>query len=170
MYSAGDLVVYGSTGVCRVEGVGSPALPGADGGLYYKLTPVLRGGVIYTPVDTRVQMRPVVSLLEAQRVLDQLPQLVPQPLEEMSAHQLSEFYSSAIAAHRLPELARLAISIHRRRCTPERQRCRYGRVDVKYMKLAEELLFGELSAALGATYDEVRDRFIAGAKGLVSGL
>ena len=28
MYAAGELVVYGGEGVCRVEGVGAPSLPG----------------------------------------------------------------------------------------------------------------------------------------------
>ena len=51
------------------------------------------------------------------------------------------------------------MSIYRRTLTPEKQRCRYGRVDVKYIKLAEELLCGELSVALGERYEDVLQRF-----------
>ena len=43
MYAAGELVVYGGEGVCRVEGVGAPSLPGMDKTrLYYTLSPLYR--------------------------------------------------------------------------------------------------------------------------------
>ena len=54
MFQAGDLLVYGSTGVCRVlsidrrqERVGSIR----QERLYYQLKPIYQGGLIYTPVD-----------------------------------------------------------------------------------------------------------------------
>ena len=59
MYAAGELVVYGGEGVCRVEGVGAPSLPGMDKTrLYYTLSPLYRSGQVMTPVDTQVLMRP----------------------------------------------------------------------------------------------------------------
>ena len=62
MYAAGELVVYGGEGVCRVEGVGTPSLPGMDKTrLYYTLAPLYRSGQVMTPVDTRVLMRPLLK-------------------------------------------------------------------------------------------------------------
>ena len=65
MFQAGDLLVYGITGVCRVlsidrrqERVGSTR----QERLYYQLKPIYQGGLIYTPVDTdKVSMRPIIS-------------------------------------------------------------------------------------------------------------
>lgn len=55
MFQAGDLLVYGTTGVCRVlsidrrqERVGSTR----QERLYYQLKPIYQGGLIYTPVDS----------------------------------------------------------------------------------------------------------------------
>ena len=62
MFAAGDLVVYGGEGVCRVESIGPSGLA-YDGGdkVYYHLSPLYRGGTVMTPVDTAVLMRPIIS-------------------------------------------------------------------------------------------------------------
>ena len=53
MFAQGDLVVYGGEGVCRVEGVGTPATTGIDKTkMYYTLAPLYRTGQVMTPVDT----------------------------------------------------------------------------------------------------------------------
>ena len=67
------MVVYGGEGVCRVEGVGTPSLPGMDKTrLYYTLAPLYRSGQVMTPVDTRVLMRPLLTGQEVQELIAQL--------------------------------------------------------------------------------------------------
>ena len=62
MFAAGDLVVYGGEGVCRVERVGPSGMTYDDGSrLYYHLTPLYRSGTVLTPVDTGILMRPVIT-------------------------------------------------------------------------------------------------------------
>ena len=69
MYQVGELVVYGTTGVCRVEGFGTPDPMDRSGRQYYQLKPLYQDGVIYTPVEGgKVPMRPVMSA-EAARAL-----------------------------------------------------------------------------------------------------
>lgn len=64
------MVVYGGEGVCRVEGVGTPSLPGMDKTrLYYTLAPLYRSGQVMTPVDTRVLMRPLLTGQEVQELI-----------------------------------------------------------------------------------------------------
>ena len=73
MFAAGEMVVYGGEGVCRVEGVGTPSLPGMDKTrLYYTLAPLYRSGQVMTPVDTRVLMRPLLTGQEVQELIAQL--------------------------------------------------------------------------------------------------
>ena len=46
MFQPGDLVVYGSTGVCRVEEITHPNMTGADRNkAYYMLNPLYPAGV-----------------------------------------------------------------------------------------------------------------------------
>ena len=81
MFQAGDLLVYGTTGVCRVlsidrrqERVGSTR----QERLYYQLKPIYQGGLIYTPVDNdKVSMRPIISRQEAEDLISEIPTLHP---------------------------------------------------------------------------------------------
>ena len=62
MFTPGDYVVYSIEGVCRVEEAGRLNVPGLERGRdYYRLTPYYRGGVIYTPVDGKAAIRPVMT-------------------------------------------------------------------------------------------------------------
>ena len=78
MFQKGDLIVYGNTGICRVEEVGTPeSLPGVDKEkLYYKLVPVRSASTIYTPVDTSVFMRPVMTKEAADHLIDRIPEIL----------------------------------------------------------------------------------------------
>ena len=76
MFAAGDLVVYGGEGVCRVERIGPSGMSYDDGDrLYYHLTPLYRSGMVLTPVDTGVLMRPVMTAQDAAGFLAALPAL-----------------------------------------------------------------------------------------------
>ena len=162
MFKPGDIVVYGTTGVCRVDEIGPANYAGAPADLlYYALTPLIHGGVIYTPTNTQVSMRAAISPVEAKEVLQVLPTLSPENLTPYNVRELGERYAAIIAEGELPGYAKLAMSIHHRKVCPEGQRCRYGRVDVKYIKLAEELLCGELSVVLEREFEEVLSEFRA---------
>lgn len=63
MFTEGQLVIYGGEGVCRIAAVGPSSLSGTDKTkLYYTLTPLTRSGTVLTPVDTKVLMRPILTL------------------------------------------------------------------------------------------------------------
>ena len=72
MYEIDDLIMYGSTGVCKVSDITKPDFAGSDEDrLYYVLEPLYQSGVIYAPVDNeKVHMRPVISEDEAKNVLE----------------------------------------------------------------------------------------------------
>ena len=67
MYKVNDLIVYGNEGVCRVEAIEVMNVTAvANDRLYYVLKPLYRNGTVFTPVDTKVFMRPVISADDAQ--------------------------------------------------------------------------------------------------------
>ena len=62
MFSIGEYVVYGVEGVCRVEEAGKLKVAGLDKNrAYYRLRPYYHDGTIYTPVDGKAVMRPVLT-------------------------------------------------------------------------------------------------------------
>ena len=61
MYQAGEFIVYGTNSVCRVESIGKPPFETEEDKLYYPLVPVTGTDTIYTPTDSPVFTRPVIS-------------------------------------------------------------------------------------------------------------
>lgn len=158
MYNAGDLIMYGGEGVCRVEGVGVPDIPYIDGErLYYTLRPLYRDGVVYTPVDTDIFMRPVISREEAHELIDKAPHIAPRPCEEKNLRLLSEHYEGIIRTHDCTGLVGLIRAVRSKGAAAEKSKKKLGQVDSRYMNRAQELLHGELAVALGIPRDDVED-------------
>jgi len=154
MYQVNQIIVYGSAGVCRVEAVEVPAnLPNADGRLYYRLRPLFEASIIYTPVDTTVFMRPVLTREEAQALLAAYPQLEPAPCESRSPQVLGEHYKSFFRSHSCEDLLRLIKTIRQKAQASGRP---LSKTDQNYLRRAEELLYCELSAALQLPRAEVK--------------
>ena len=62
MFSVGEYIIYGVEGVCEVEEAGKLKVAGLDKNReYYRLRPYYHGGTIYTPVDGKAVMRPVLT-------------------------------------------------------------------------------------------------------------
>lgn len=157
MFAKGDYIIYGSTGVCQVEAVGTPAgIASADQGrLYYTLTPVYGVGTIYIPVDGKVFMRPVISRDEAEELIDRIPEIQGDACENRDQKFLTTHYKSFIQSHECEDLVELIKSIYARNQHMIRNGKKAGTTDRQYMKKAEELLHGELSVALGIPLGEV---------------
>ena len=111
MFAAGEMVVYGGEGVCRVEGVGTPSLPGMDKTrLYYTLAPLYRSGQVMTPVDTRVLMRPLLTGQEVQELIAQLDQLPEEQAESHNTRAIKDLYHQVVASYDCKRLAQLGHS------------------------------------------------------------
>ena len=158
MFQPGDLVVYGTTGVCRVEEITKPNLTGADRNRsYYLLKPLYQDGVIYTPAEGgKVPMRPVISAGEAEALIDLIPSIQAEACRAPTLQALAQHYQSAVRSHDCRDLGELMMSIYAKQKQAEAQKRRLGMVDERYMKQAERLLYGELSIALGIPFEEVQ--------------
>jgi len=156
MYRIGDLVVYGSTGVCRVQNIG-PA-PGGGARAFYTLKPLYQTCTIYAPVEGgQVFMRPVISRAEAEALVASIPEAAPQACAFRDLRQLTEHYEAAIRSQSCTELLALSMSIYRKKQEAAVSRRRLGQTDERFMKRAEELLFGELAVALDIPVGQVAD-------------
>ena len=157
MFNRGDMVIYGGTGVCRISDI--TMKPGVDGSEqpYYVLKPLLEDCIIYTPVDGKVFMRRVISKEEANRLIDMIPGLETEAFYTKSVQELTQHYKSAINTHSCEDLIELTMSIYEKKQDVEKHNRKFGQVDERFMKQAEELLFSELAVALEIQRDEVRE-------------
>ena len=158
MYSKGDLIIYSGEGVCRVENVGPIDLSGANKSkLYYTLQPVYREGKIFIPVDTNVFMRPVISHEEADALIRRIPEIEGEVYENRNQRMLNEHYQALLQSHDCEDMLQLIKAVY----TKQKENLALGKkpglVDERYMKRAEDILYGELAAALDIPKNSVLD-------------
>lgn len=156
MFAAGDLVIYGGEGVCRVESVGIPTTAGIDKTKsYYTLAPLYRTGQVMTPVDTGVLMRPVMTAEEAAEFLRQLPQLPPEEPEGTGQRAIKEHYHAVVMSYDCHRMAAMIKHVCQRRCWAQKRGRKVSQLDERYLRRAEEQLYGELAVALNIQRQEV---------------
>ena len=157
MFQIGELVMYGSTGVCRVEGISGLDQPGGDRGKrYYLLKPLWQDGMIYAPVDSeKVPMRPVMGRAEAEALIYRMPEIPAAACRGGTPQALTQQYQSAVRDGGHQALIEMMKAIRHKRGMAESKNRRLGLVDERYMKQAERLLYGELATALEIPYDHV---------------
>ena len=159
MFQKGDFIVYGSTGVCRVEDIVSlDDLPGFDDErLCYKLSAVYSRETIYTPVDTSIFMRPILTVEEAQELIEKIPSIPEGDCSTGSQRLRVEKYRECIRSHKCEDLIYVIKSIRRRNKKREESGRRPDQTDQQYFKQAQELLHGELAVSLNIPYTDVSD-------------
>ena len=147
MYQIGDLVVYGSIGVCRITGI---SCPNADSQKqFYSLAPLYQSGTIFTPVEPgKVALRSAMTTAEATALLDQIPSIHAEIYKERTLQQLAHKYQSILQSGDALQLLTLILSVARKRRESEAQGRRLGMLDERFCKQAERLLYGELSVSL----------------------
>ena len=153
MYQAGEFIVYGTSGVCKVEAVGKSPFEGEEDKLYYTLTPVAGTETIYLPVDSPVYTRPVITRAQAERLIAAIPSIEEDHFTSHSLRMSTEHYQAALQTHDCRDLVQLIKTVYAK---ARRSGRRVSQIDQRYRKRAEELLHGELAVALGIPIDEVQ--------------
>ena len=148
MYEVGSLIIYGRNGVCRVEEIKENEISG-ECRLFYVLKPLYQKCNITTAVDnTKIFTRPIISRDEAHTLIDKMPDIKAEPYHNSNLNQLKEHYKSWLDSHECIRIVEMTKSLYAKRCEAEREKKKFGTVDERFLKEAEELLFGELAAAL----------------------
>lgn len=158
MFEIGEYIVYGNHGVCRVEDIGNLNIPGIDKSREcYTLQPVFsKSSTLYTPVDNdKVLMRRVMTNEEALELLEQIP-YIPM-LWIKNDKQREDVYREALKSHECTDWVKIIKTLHARR----QERLSHGKkltfTDEKYLNIAQNCLYGELSIALDMEKDKVEE-------------
>lgn len=170
MYQTGDLVQYGGTGVCRISEIKSQSFLEGEERLYYVMRPLYKSCVISVPVDSeKVFIRPIITRDEADRLICLIPGLDCPAYHCRASRELAEHYDSKLKSHDCRDWMELAISIYAKKKALLSQKRKFGSVDERFLKQAEELLFGEFAAALEIPKDQVRGYIDAKLESLKAG-
>lgn len=158
MYQVGDIVVYGSKGVFRIDHIGIPDIEWLNADRpYYTLSPLYREEKVFTPVDTSVFMRPIMTKNEADDFILQIPDIHAEEFECKNPHVLQSYYQTALESHDRLALVKIIKKTHEKKLHAERSGKKMAQIDEKYMKKAENILHEELAAALDIEKESVAD-------------
>lgn len=156
-FSAGDYIIYGETGVCSVEDIVIKTMPDGEKECY-KLKPLNQSFVIYTPTENgSVFMRAVITRAEAKALIANAASIEPVVYKNASPRELTEKYDKIIKTHDCGELFGLTKSIYKKKKTLTDNKKKLSAIDERFVKKAEDLLFGELAVVLGIDKSEVRE-------------
>lgn len=152
MFSVGDKIVYGESGVCTVECVGPLDMGGAPKDrLYYSLRPLIGSGTYFAPVDTGVYMRPVMSRAEAEALIDSMPGIEPALCTDSRFNHVDAFYKELFRQHSCEALVAILKGLH---CRMAERKTKSSRAEAT-MKRARDMLHGELAVALDLEVQDV---------------
>ena len=152
MFSVGDKIIYGENGVCTVEQVAPLAMSGAPKDkLYYHLIPLVGSGTYFTPVDSGAYMRPVMSREEAESLIDAMPGIEPAICNDNRFNHVDAFYKELFRLHSCEALVAILKGLRSRMAE---RKTRSTRAEAT-MRRAKDMLYGELSVALGIEMNAV---------------
>lgn len=158
MFKKGEYVVCGNNGICKVTDVTTLNMAGAPKDrLYYILKPVYaEASTVYIPVDNhKVVLRAALSAEAAHALIEKIPSLDLVWVENEKQRELT--YKECLKQNTCEEYVRIIKTLYLRK----QERLAKGQkiigLDERYLKQAEEFLYGELAIALGIEKKSVEE-------------
>lgn len=160
MYNAGDYIVYGQKGVCKVGDVTHLDMEMVNKDrLYYVLYPVNdERSKIYFPVDgNNSAMRKVMTDEEAKALLNEITDI--EVLDTGDFKRQEEEYKKAVMGSDCRSLVRVIKTIYMKKQERTISGKKITATDARYLKQAEDKLYGELSFIFGKNRSDM-EQFI----------
>ena len=162
MFEKGDIVSYGTTGVCLISGYCVQKVRG-ENRKYLVLKPVYSpNSTVYVPLDNEKLLSKLKSLMtfdEAHELIDGFSDAETEWIE--SDAERSEEFGRILENGTRQELAHMVRSLYVHRSEQLSKGKHLRSADEMFFRSGEKLLFEELAAALGTEPDKVLD-IIAG--------
>lgn len=160
MYSVGELVVHKKYGVCKIINIDFlDSSFNSKEKKYYILKPVYVGGSkLFIPIDNSCLIRPVTPRNEALKLVEEIEEIDSLWIDNDKNRE--SFYKKALNQGEVVDWIQIIKTLYQRK----QERLSDGKtitsIDNKYLKIAEDFLYGELAVAIGKEKDEMEDYFV----------
>ena len=156
MYSTGDTVVYGTQGVCRIEGTQTKRIRG-EYVEYLVLRPVYdQNSTVFVPKKNEklmTKMRDILSAEEIYNIIQELPEKDPIWIEDDNIRKSK--YQEMIDEGNRRKIMLIIKTLYRHRIEQEEKGRRLHQADEFILKQAEKLLHDEFALVLEIKPEEV---------------
>lgn len=158
MFNIGDVVVYSSQGICKIESIESKQI-GKQIMNYYVLRPFLnRNTTVFVPIDNQTlsaKMLNVLSGSEAKALIKAAPEMPV--IKFVSENQKREQYKNILAGGKREELLSLIKTIRYERENRRAVGKKLSILDEQTLSRAEALIFNEIAFVLSVTVSQVQE-------------
>jgi CarD family transcriptional regulator len=162
MFQVNDLVVFGTHGICRVEAIGRLNMSSADEDrLYYTLRPLyeVQHCVVYTPVDNlKAPVRAASTREEAIELINQIPDTPT--MWVFDERQREGIYKDIMMKNECTGWLQIIKTLYLKKLKAAADEKKCTAKDESYFKMAEDLLYCELAAALEMEPTVVKDMVV----------
>lgn len=158
MFEKGDFIVYGNNGVCEVKDITTVNMKGVPRDrLYYILSPRHhKDSKIFTPVDSeKTVMRAVLTKEEANELINGIPTI--EELWVSNDKLREEKYKETMRSCECRDWIKIIKTLYLRKQERIAQGKKTTAMDEKYLRMAEENLYSELSLALEIPKEEMEE-------------
>lgn len=158
MFEKGDFIVYGATGVCEVKDVTTINMKGVSNErMYYILNPRhYKESKIFIPVDNeKTVMRSVLTKEEADELIDTIPDI--EELWVGNDKVREEKYKETMRSCDCKDWIKIIKTLYLRKQERIAQGKKTTAMDEKYLRMAEDNLYTELSLVLDVPKEEMEE-------------
>lgn len=158
MFKKGDYVVCGNNGICKVTDVTTLNMASAPKDrVYYILKPVYaESSTVYIPVDNhKVVIRPALTENETHELIAKIPTLELVWVENEKQRELT--YKECLKQNTCEAYVRIIKTLYLRKQDRLAKGQKIIGLDERYLKQAEDSLYGELAIALGIEKQGVQE-------------
>ena len=158
MFKKGEYVVCGNNGICKVTDVTTLNMTSAPKDrLYYILKPVYaESSTVYIPVDNhKVSIRPALTEKETHDLIAKIPSLELIWVENEKQRELT--YKEFLKQNTCEDYVRIIKTLYLRKQDRLAKGQKSIGLDERYLKQAEDSLYGELAIALGIEKQGVQE-------------
>ena len=158
MYNIGDVVMYGTFGICKIESIEKRDFMGEENDYYILHHVYNEKNTFYVPVDNAQavnRLHKVCSKADVDELIGHMNAEAPIWIDNEIKRK--EEYSRIIKSGDKKEIIRLikALYLHRKELYAEKKKLRSS--DESYLTIAENMLFEEFAYALDIDRSEVVD-------------
>lgn len=162
MFKEGEYVIYGSSGVCKVEEVTKLDMSGVDENkLYYVFVPISNmNSRIYSSVDnTKVMMRPILTEDEVWQLINEIPKIGFLKIENDRMREKT--YKEAMQTCEPKQWIKLIKTIYQRAEERKGAGKKITAIDERYLKAAKNTLYEEMSLAIHKAKEDIEKLIIS---------
>jgi len=163
MFKKGDYVVYGTHGVCAIEGVEKLQInPLKKDCCYYILKPLFKkDSVYYLPTDCgdgKLPIKKIVTKEQAEELILRLKNPLTNTLTDTFLNETE--LKAAIKEKDRFEIVDIIKLLQKRKSSKAKEKKKLSLAEERYLKVAKEMLFEELAFALQVDIKQVEEMIV----------